>query len=426
MKKIYIGGYGACSVHTEKQLLEYIIESLDNIEQINEYKDADLIVLTEMCIGTYSQFENSLKTIKYILDQKKETTPVIVSGCLSKGVKFSLTTEQKDILSRTTLIKPNELLEFVIKKINAEMSEEMLEDIKMPYRVTPQNIITSIVEGCLNKCSFCKSNYMNFDLRSIPMETIKRFKEEMDLESENNLYLNLISSNISQYGIDLYSKKRAHEAIHLLTSSKNIRWANVGALINFYPELVKEIIENEKIKKIFTSLESGSQRVYELMNRPISLEKLIETIKTIKQERPDIIIETEIICGFPTETIDDFRKSLSLIEELDVMPIFLHPYDDSLQIPSHNLPQKSYEYNYYLMLYGQEKLKKIQSKFNDEIERREQVVILRSDKYRCYRTMLINGDLRNVSYNQLDKVYEPGEIISPDVVKPKQLVKRGV
>lgn len=58
------------------------------------------------------------------------------------------------------------------------------------------------------------------------------------------------------------------------------------------------------------------------MNRPISLEKLVETIKTIKQERPDIIIETEIICGFPTETIDDFRKSRSLIEELDVMPIF--------------------------------------------------------------------------------------------------------
>lgn len=40
--------------------------------------------------------------------------------------------------------------------------------------------------------------------------------------------------------------------------------------------------------------------------------------------------------------------------------------------------------------------------------------------------MLINGDLRNVSFNQLDKVYEPGEIISPDVVKHKQLVKRGV
>ena len=424
MKKIYIGGHGACGVHSEKQILSYILGELDKVKRVDDYKEADLIVLTDMCISTGYEIVFTLEKIDNILAEKKENAQVIVSGCLSKGLKHNLSDEHQKTLSKVTIKKPNELLQYVIEKVNTKVPEKYSLDIKMPYRFIDRALHTSIVEGCLNNCSFCKSNYMNFDLKSIPLETIKRFKEETETQIEEKIQLTLGSSNLSQYGIDLYGTPKAHEAIKLLTSAENIQWAYVGALINLYPELVKEIINNEKIKNIFISLESGSKRVYDLMNRPISLEKLTETIKTIKRERPDIIIESELICGFPTETIDDFKRSLSLVEELDICPSFLHPYTDSSLVPAHNYVQKSIEYNYALMLYGEEKLKRICTDFENRIENGEQLVLFKSNQYNCYHTMLVNGAVRNVSYNQLDRVYEQGEIILPNTIKPKQLAKR--
>lgn len=319
--KFFIGGTGACDVHNEKSIL--INNIIQSGHEVSEYIDvADYIILTDLCIGTYNSFLVNMEYLKKILMYKGKTTKVILSGCLSKGVNFELSEEQKYILSMVTIIKPDELLKYVAKILNLEITDESL-DIFLPFSQNYRTIRTSIVDGCLNNCSFCKTCYMNFNLKSVPFEMIEKFVNTINQIDVPLYYQQIISSNLSLYGVDLYKKQRAHEAINLLSKVDTTKFMNLGAIINWYPELVDEIINNPKIKTITTSLESGSPRIYNLMNRPIELNKLIEIIKIIRKERPDITINSEFICGFPTETIDDMKTTLSLVEELGINPQFI-------------------------------------------------------------------------------------------------------
>ena len=88
MKKIYLGGPGACSCHNEKKLLENIIFDNDECYLVNDYKMADIIVIIDTCMGTYSRIENSINYIKRVLSTKKSDARVVVSGCLLKKSKF--------------------------------------------------------------------------------------------------------------------------------------------------------------------------------------------------------------------------------------------------------------------------------------------------------------------------------------------------
>lgn len=407
--KFFIGGTGACDVHNEKSIL------INNIilsgHEVSEYADdADYIILTDSCIGTYNAFATNMEYLKDILMFKNKKTKVILSGCLSKGVNFELTEEQKYILSKVTIIKPDKLLKYVARILNLEVTDESL-DIFLPFTQDYRMIRTSIVDGCLNKCSFCKSSYMNFGLKSVPFEVIEKFVNEVNQIDVPLYHQQIISSNLSLYGVDLYKKQRAHEAINLLSKVETTKFINLGAIINWYPKLVHEIINNHKIKTITTSLESGSSRIYNLMNRPIELNKLIEIIKNIRKERPDIIINSEFICGFPTETIDDMKRTLSLVEELGINPQFIWPYTNSPQIPSSKLPQHSIEYCEYLKKYAENKMKKIKDSFNERILNGEKIVaeVRKDDK--LYITLLKDSTVKFYGFDQFEKKYKDGDII---------------
>ena len=260
---------------------------------------------------------------------------------------------------------------------------------------------------------------MNFDLKSVPFEYLEKLKVRMDEVNTNYLlnYIRIGSSNLSLYGVDLYKEQRAHEAIKILTGADCIKWAEVGALINFYPKLINEIINNEKIKSVFISLESGSERVYNLMNRPIPLNKLKEIIKLIRKERPDILINTEIICGFPTETLSDLYKSIDTLYELDINPQFLHPYMNSYCVPSSKLQQHSLDKCIELVRYAEERLIGLSSKFNKFVRDGEKIVVSKDDELRLYSLMSIDGTVDYDFYDEFEEEYEVNDVFNRSLVK---------
>lgn len=432
MKKIFLGGPGSCDVHFEKDMLKMFMDTYyTNYEITNDYKNADIIVIMDTCIGTYKNLETSINYIEKVIINKKKDAKVIVSGCLIKGVNFELNNKQKNILEQVVCIKPDKLTKYIcrILKPNFDLEFEetdWLEDFDFPYEWARNSISFSIVEGCSNRCSFCKSNYMNFPIKSIPYEKIVSMANGLrDFDYPFN-HMQIHSSNLSLYGIDLYGNQQAHKAIKLLTSPECIKFVNLSCLINFYPELIKEIIENPKIKIIFVSIESGSEKIYNLMNRPISLSKLTEIIRIIKRNRPDIIINTELVCGFPTETIDDLKRSIELIEELDINPLHTHPYTDSKQIPSSKLKQHSFSYNQECSRYVKEKLKHLNEKYQNIIANGEMTVVEKNQEEKIYLVQLIDGNIIKINFNQFDKNYNINDFIPANTIVSKQIAKKRV
>lgn len=420
MYRIWVGGSSACDIHTEKKMIINFIKN-NGFELVSDVRKADIIILTDSCFGTYNQFLYTFQCIENILKDKKEDAKVILSGCITRGVKFELTDKQKTILDMVTIIKIEDLVPYVAEMLRGKVHPD---DFDIPYFAKNFSIQINPVHGCLNHCSFCKTNYTNFDLKSYPFEKVESLTRDMDEIDYPFRQVSIQSSNLSLYGVDLYGKARAHEVIRSFTQPTRIKFAYIGALINWYQELVDEILSNSKVKEIAISLESGSPRVYKLMNRPITLENLIQIIKLIRIERPDIVIQTEFIAGFPTETIDDLKRTIDLAYELDVYPAFVWPYYDSKQIPSSKLKGHDFSYCEEAALYVIDELEPLKEKFKETINNGEMVVVNKVDAYLIYETILINGALRYIRMDQVDREYEVGEIIPANMVKPKQLVKR--
>jgi len=428
MKRIFIGGVEVCSVHNEKNYLKRLILKSSTVKLTNNYRKADIIVLLDTCAASYDNAINSINLIKTVLDSKKKDSSVIVSGCLANGLNCEIPDIYKEVLSQVNIVDSAEIINYIFENY---LSDPSLTITQLNYSldIFGTKIKVSPVSGCLNNCSFCKNNsILNFPLKSKDIDELKILASEMSKineksEFKNVIYANIFSSNLSLYGVDKYGVQRAHEAIDILTSPENIKYVTVGFLINWYPELLDCIILNKKIKRIYISLESGCERVYNLMNRPISLKNLETIIKTIKQERPDIQIITEIIAGFPTETLPDLKKSIKMIYELELYPEYVWDYFDSPTISSSKLPQHPRGYSEWISKWADRELLLLKDKLDKDIYNGERYVMYKDNRRRAYLTMLTNGVIDKVDFDQLDEEYNIGDFILPNSIKSKQLTK---
>lgn len=351
MKKIFIGGYGACDVHNESSTIIMLVRLLE-LELVTRVEDADLIIIVNTCIGNFDYISKCIKMISNVEKRKKEGSPLIVSGCLANGIKAPLNNEDRDFLNRINLVPSKELINYVLNLIykSNNLNTNLFKGI--PFTQQQFEMRFSPVEGCLNNCSFCKVAFQNFPLTSYSLEELDRLIYTMSQSRYPITFLDIFSSNFSLYGVDLYGKSMAHEVIRKVATVESVRYISCGALINFSEELLAELISNPKIRVVNISLESGSPRIYNLMNRPVTFSKWVEIVKYIRANRPDIMIKTELIAGFPTETVTDIQSTLSLVEELDLYVTAVWEYQclrftESSKLPQHSISDIRRSKEYY-------------------------------------------------------------------------------
>ena len=421
MPNLFVGGSASCGVHNEDYLLKRIKYG-DDWNIVSDYKDADIIIIIDSCVGSQNSLSMTFSYLEELLKNKKTDAKVILSGCLANGFKLKPNDEIKKLLSNFKIVNTKDILNYAIRLSDPNFKGL---DYNIAYSIGYHKAKLSAVTGCMNHCTFCKTNYMNFPLRSHPIDKIEKLLKDLDKVFKDNNPLNYIlcnSSNLSLYGVDLYGEQKTHELIKLLTSLDSVKYAEFGALINWYPELVNEIITNPKVKGFLTSIESGSEKIYDKMNRPIELNKLVDIIKTIKKERPDIPIRTEIIVGFPGETLDDLKRTIDLLYELDINPAYIWSYTNSPYIKSNDYPQYHKNYIDTASRYAEEKLRPLQDKL-DAKEKSEGFITEKSDEYNGYQLLYPNGETEFIGYDRIKGDYQEGDIINSSNITPKYLVK---
>lgn len=139
------------------------------------------------------------------------------------------------------------------------------------------------------------------------------------LNEENYSKVFLKATNICQYGLDNYHEYMLPEIIAYLEGKENIR--NV-ALVGFsFSDAIKnnfdEVLRtSRKITEISGALESGSNRLLEMIRKGFTSEEIIEFVKKIREIYFKQLRIT-IISGFPTETLIDVSKTLEVLKQLN-------------------------------------------------------------------------------------------------------------
>ena len=180
-----------------------------------------------------------------------------------------------------------------------------------------------IMYGCDNFCTYCVVPYVRGRERSRKSaDIIAEFKQ---IVAEGYKDITLLGQNVNSYG------KGLDEDINFSKLIRQLNAIDGDFTIRFmtsHPkdctkELIDTIAECEKASKhIHLPVQSGNNRVLKEMNRRYTREKYLELINYAKEKIEGLSLTSDIIVGFPGETYEEFRDTLSLVKEVGYTSLF--------------------------------------------------------------------------------------------------------
>ena len=201
--------------------------------------------------------------------------------------------------------------------------------------IKPSAFVT-IIEGCSKFCSFCVVPYTRGLEVSRPPEQI--LDEINHLASMGVREVTLLGQNVNAYRAKNSEGARIKlsQLIDQVTTIENIdriRFTTSHPL-QFSHDLIESFSNKKLANFLHLPVQSGSNRILELMKRKHTVETYIAKINKLKKVRPNISISSDFIVGFPGETEDDFRQTMALIEKVGFDQSFSFIFSPRPQTPA--------------------------------------------------------------------------------------------
>ena len=338
--KLYIETYG-CQMNVADS--EVVVSVLTDkgytvTEDINK---ADVIL-----VNTCSIRENAEQRVWGRLDvfkQIKKKNPHItigVIGCMAERLKEKLLEEEKtvDIVVGPDAYRdlPNllETAESGQKAINVILSkEETYADIN-PIRLDKNKMsaFVSIMRGCNNMCSYCIVPYVRGAERSRDPYTI--VKEVDDLHKKGYKEITLLGQNVDSYKWQANNEEKIIgfaqllEMVAKVSPDLRIRFSTSHPKDMSDEVLYTMAMYNNICNHIHLPAQSGSTRILEKMKRKYTREWYMDRIMAIKKILPECSISTDLMTGFPGETDEDHKDTLSLMEWVNYDFAYMFKYSE--------------------------------------------------------------------------------------------------
>ena len=311
--------------------------------------EADIIVVNTCCfIGDAK--EESINTILEMAQMKTEgrCKALIAAGCLAQRYRDEILTEIPEL---DGIVGTNscEALAEVIENALKGKKESVCEDINLVQTQHSERLLTTgghyaflkIAEGCDKRCTYCVIPSVRGRYRSVPME--KLVNEAQLLADKGVRELILVAQETTLYGTDLYGYKALPQLLKALAKIDGIYWIRIQYC---YPEeITDELIETIKTEKkvcnyLDVPIQHASDAVLKRMGRRTTKAQLIDKIKSIRKEIPDIALRTTLITGFPGETKEDFDELMEFVDEMEFDRLGVFTYSQEEDTPAAAMPDQ--------------------------------------------------------------------------------------
>jgi ribosomal protein S12 methylthiotransferase len=351
-KTVFFTSLGCSKNLVDSQvMLGYL--GLDGYSIASEPNVAEVIIVNT-CSFIEASKKESVDTILDMADYKNpengQCKALVISGCMAQRYAEQLETEipEADLIIGTGEYNKITLLLKALE--DGKLSQKSFVEIpKFIHTEYDPRLNTSpfymawlkISEGCNRNCTFCIIPKLRGKLRSRTVESL--VNEARNLASTGVRELNLISQDLSDYGVDLDENNKLFNLLEGLESVENIDWIR---LFYFYPdELTDEVIEkmatSEKINKYLDMpVQHFSTNVLKRMNRSITGAKIHERIEKLRSRIPSVVLRTSIIVGFPGETEEDFELLLEGVKKARFNHLGIFRYSDEEGTPAFKLQPK--------------------------------------------------------------------------------------
>ena len=337
-KKFYIETYG-CQMNVADSEVVAAILTAGGLEHTQDKNEADVIL-----VNTCSVRENAEQRVRGRVqgfsEIKKKNPRLLVGimGCMAERLGESLFEQEKNV---NIVVGPDAYMDLPLliekaakgeKAINIDLSEtETYKDI-CPSRIDETAIsgFVSIMRGCNNFCTYCIVPYTRGRERSRSPHSI--VGEVIDLQRRGYKEVTLLGQNVNSY---LF--KDATTEVNFPALLETVARTVPGMRIRFATSHPKDMSDKtleiiarypNLCKSIHLPVQSGSNSVLKDMNRKYTREWYLERIAAIRRIIPECGISTDVFVGFHNESEEDYRQTLSLMQEVGFDLAYMFKYSE--------------------------------------------------------------------------------------------------
>lgn len=308
---------------------EVMLGRLKDYEIIDDASVADLIIVNT-CGFIESAKEESLNTIFNLHDQRKESSVLVMAGCLSQRYKDELSSELQEVDIFTGVGDYDVIDELVEQKRSQFSPKVFLANDEVERVVTNSNYhaYIKLSEGCNQSCAFCAIPLFKGKLFSRTLESVK--KELTSLVKQGFYDFSFVSQDSSSYLRDHGINDGLEQLIDLIDSIEGIKSARI---LYLYPstttkKLIKKIASSKVVHNYFDMpLQHISQNMLKVMKRGKGSEKIKELLDEMKKV-PNAFIRSTFIVGHPGESEDDFEELKNFVKEFKFDRANVFSYSD--------------------------------------------------------------------------------------------------
>jgi len=305
---------------------ERIASTLKSIgyEPANTEKDANLIVVVA-CSVRQSAIDRIHGKIKnWNLRKKKEPLITILTGCILDKDRLFFEKVFDYIFDIKNLDQLPAIVQGKIQTAN--------KDLKNYFKISPNysspfQALVPIMTGCNNFCSYCAVPYTRGREKSRPhLEIVTEVK---NLIKNGYKEITLLGQNVNSYGNDNRDELTFTELLNLIDNLPGDFWLR---FVTSHPkdlsnDLINKFAQKSKLTNyLHLPLQAGNDEILKKMNRQYNYNHYKQLTDQIKKINPNISLSTDIIVGFPGETVEQFEDTKKAMKEIKYDMAYIAQY----------------------------------------------------------------------------------------------------
>jgi tRNA-2-methylthio-N6-dimethylallyladenosine synthase len=327
---IYIETYGCQMNLADTEIVLGILKN-NGYEVTKEIGKADVVLLNTCSVRDNAE-QRIYGRLGNISNYKNVNPNLVVGilGCMAERLRKDLVEDKKIV---DLVVGPDEyrrLPEYINiafngnKGIGIKLSRTETYDDIIPFREDGLQAWISVMRGCDKFCSFCVVPFTRGRERSRSLHSI--LDEVKQLSRRGFKEITLLGQNVNSYNYNGTDFAELLSAVVLVDSSIRVRFTTSHPQ-DLSDKLLYTIAENPGLcNYIHLPVQSGSDRILELMNRTYSIDHYLGIIEKAKRIIPGVSFSTDIISGFPTETYEDHLMTLEVMSKVRYDGAYMFKY----------------------------------------------------------------------------------------------------
>jgi tRNA-2-methylthio-N6-dimethylallyladenosine synthase len=333
-KKVFLQTFGCQMNVYDSEKLKSILLSL-GYSLTEDEKKADVIVLNTCSVREKAE-RRALGRLSD-LSRYKSANPqltLVVAGCMAQRMGEELI---KKIPYLDLVLGPDQIFQLpkylqnhmgkpmvVVSRSREDLPCEVFKQEEVPQRRYKYTAFVAISRGCDNFCSYCVVPYVRGPERHRPITQI--IKEIQLLAESGCREVCLIGQNVNSYR---YDGNDFSDLLRMVNDETKIEW--IRFMTSHPKDLSEKLIDQmaflpKVCEHLHLPLQSGSDRILQMMNRAYTSKNYLKLVEQAKARIENLSLTTDLIVGFPTETEEEFKQTLKMVEKVEFDSAFMFRY----------------------------------------------------------------------------------------------------